>query len=124
MLKIEEGAIYLTRSDDAVLELQLTVADGSAYEVQAGETLTLTVRELPSPDAPMLFSAAGVPGSGRIVINSADTAGVAPGRYSADIQLTTADGRRHTVWPELEGSRRYSVRNLKNFVVMPEVTAI
>ena len=124
MLKIEDGAVYLTRGDDAVLDVQLAAADGTACELQDGETLTLTVRELPSAEAAVLFSSTSVPGSTRIVINAADTAQAAPGRYSADIQLNTADGRRHTVWPELEGSKRYTVRNLKNFVVMPEVTAI
>ena len=122
MLKIEEGVIYLTRGDDAVLQVDISASDGTAYELQAGDTLTLTVRELPSEEAGVLFSSTGMPGSGRIVVNSADTAQAVPGRYSADIQLSTADGRRHTVWPELEGRYRYSVRNLKNFVVMPEVT--
>lgn len=122
MLKIEDGIIYLTRGDDAVLQMDISAADGAAYTLQEGDTLTLTVRELPAAQADVLFSSESVPGSGRIVIRSEDTSGLAAGRYSADIQLNTEDGRRHTVWPELEGSMRYSVRNLKNFVIMPEVT--
>lgn len=122
MLKIEDGIIYLTRGDDAVLQMDIAAADGAVYPMQAGDTLTLTVRELPDGEAAALFLSDSVPGSSRIVIRSADTAGIEPGRYSADIQLNTADGRRHTVWPELEGSRRYTVRNLKNFAIMPEVT--
>ena len=37
--------------------------------------------------------------------------------------LTTADGKRYTVWPTITGSGRYVVKNLNNFVIMPEVTA-
>ena len=31
MLKIEDGIIYLTRGDDAVLQMDIIAADGAAY---------------------------------------------------------------------------------------------
>ena len=44
------------------------------------------------------------------------------GRYSADVQLTTAEGRRYTIWPTIAGSGRYVAKSFKNFIIMPEVT--
>lgn len=57
-----------------------------------------------------------------IPIAPEDTREAEVGQYSADIQLTTADGEVHTVYPRLEGKARYRKRNFKNFVIMPEVT--
>ena len=90
--------------------------------MQAGDVLTLTVRALPSADSPALIQIDALPGSRRIVFSHADTAELDVGRYSADVQLTTADGKRYTVWPAITGSGRYVVKNLNNFVIMPEVT--
>ena len=121
---IENEAIYLTKGDDAALEVSSIAAeDGSQYEMQAGDVLTLTVRALPSADSPVLIQIDALPGSNRIVFRHEDTAELTVGRYSADVQLTTAEGKRYTVWPTITGSGRYVVKNLNNFVIMPEVTA-
>lgn len=122
MLKIEEGVIYLTRGDDAVIDAQLTMQDGGKYEMQPGDTVTLTVRSTPNEESEIIFSSKSAPGSNRIIINSADTQKAKAGQYSADIQLLTEDDKRYTVWPELEGADRYKTGNMKNFVIMPEVT--
>ena len=120
---IENEAIYLTKGDDAALEVSSIAAeDGSQYSMQAGDVLTLTVRALPSADSPALIQIDSLPGVNRIVLRHADTAELDVGRYSADVQLTTADGKRYTVWPTITGSGRYVVKNLNNFVIMPEVT--
>ena len=123
MLYMEENIIYITKADDGVLEMNSLVdAQGTPYELSEGDQLTLTVRSAPTDESPVVFATTSVPGSNRLVIRSADTADAEPGRYSADVQLTTADGYRFTVWPMLEGSKRYRTSNLKNFVIMPEVT--
>ena len=120
---VESGAIYITKGDDAVLEIaSITAEDGSAYELQAGDVLTLTVRAAPTSLMPVLIQIDSLPGSNRIVIRHEDTVELDVGRYSADVQLTTADGKRYTVWPTITGSGRYVIKNLKNFVIMPEVT--
>ena len=120
---IENEAIYLTKGDDAALEVSSIAAeDGSQYEMQAGDVLTLTVRALPSAESPALIQIDSLPGVNRIVLRHADTAELNVGRYSADVQLTTSDGKRYTVWPAITGSGRYVVKNLNNFVIMPEVT--
>ena len=78
---------------------------------------------LVKPGRPLTrVSVPGAPGSSVIVLRHADTVALEVGRYSADCQLVTAEGRIHTVWPQPEGSGRYRERNFKNFVLMPEVT--
>lgn len=119
---VESGAIYITKGDDAVLEIaSITAEDGSAYELQAGDVLTLTVRAAPTSLMPVLIQIDSLPGSNRIVIRHEDTVELDVGRYSADVQLTTAEGLRNTIWPQIGGSMRFSVRNYNNFVIMPEV---
>lgn len=123
MFYIEDDAIYLTRGDDAVLTVEEILAgDGTAYELRPGDVLTLTVRAIPSADSEALVKIDGAPGGNRIPIRHEDTASAAPGRYSADVQLTTAEGLRLTVWPKLEGRAAYRAKNFNNFIIMPEVT--
>ncbi len=121
---IESDVIYLTKGDDAVLEVSsIATEGGEEYVLQETDVLTLTVRVLPSAQSPALLQVDALPGSRRIVFSHADTADLDVGRYSADVQLTTAEGKRYTVWPTITGSGRYVVKNLNNFVIMPEVTA-
>ena len=122
MLKIEEGIIYLTHGDDAVLDVNMTNLEGAVYEMQPEDKLILTVREKPEENSAPLFVVESQIGTARIEIRSTDTDKTDPGQYSADIQLNTQDGKRYTVWPDLEGSARYKTSNFKNFVIMPEVT--
>lgn len=124
MLKIEDGKIYIVRGDDEALAVDLTAGDPpEPYALREGETLTLTVRELPDAASPVLLQTAGAPGSNRILIRHDDTAGLDCGQYSADIQLRTAEGLRKTVWPALEADRgRTTIKNLKNFNIASEVT--
>ena len=120
---LESDVIYLTKGDDAALEISgITAQDGSQYELKSEDVLTLTVRALPSAESPVLIQIDSLPGSDRIVLRHADTAEMNVGRYSSDVQLTTADGKRYTIWPSVSGSGRYVVKSFNNFVVMPEVT--
>lgn len=122
MLKIEEGVIYLTRGDDAVIDVQVTNIAGEDYTMQTGDTLTMTVRDVPDSGSPVILAVTSAKGEARIIIDGDETAEINPGQYSADIQLNTQDGKRYTIWPELEGASRYKVSNFKNFVIMPDVT--
>ena len=120
---LESDVIYLTKGDDAALEISgITAQDGSQYELKSEDVLTLTVRALPSAESPVLIQIDSLPGSDRIVLRHEDTAEMNVGRYSSDVQLTTADGKRYTIWPSVSGSGRYVVKSFNNFVVMPEVT--
>lgn len=120
---IENDVIYLTKGDDAVLEVSSVIAnDGSEYPLQDTDVLTLTVRALPTALVPALIQIDGEPGDNTIVLNHEDTESLSVGKYSADVQLTTEDGKRYTIWPQLTGNLRYEAKNFGNFIVMPEVT--
>ena len=112
--------------DDEVLDVSLKDSLGESVEVGEGETVTLTVRELPSRDSAIIFSSTSSPGSNRIVINHKDTADADSGEYSADIQLLTTDGRRKTVWPAIDEkdppNPKRQGTNRGNFVLLSEVT--
>lgn len=127
MLKVIDDVVYIRRGDDEVLDVNVGIkVDEEFVPVELGETetLTLTVRETPEEDSPVVFSSTGAPGSTRIVINHADTAKAEYGKYSADVQMLTAEGLRKTVWPVVneENIPRASTSNMKNFVILPEVT--
>lgn len=121
MLIIENNKIYITKGDDAVIDVDITI-DGSAYPMQPGDVLTLTVRARPEADSPVLLETTGEAGGTQLALTHEKTARLEVGQYSADIQLTTAEGRRITLWPTPEGSARRSTSNSKTFNVMPEVT--
>lgn len=117
---VTDDSISITRGDDAVLQVTITDDFGRPYMMYGEDTLTLTVRSSPSREGNVIFSTSS--NTPRIIINHQDTVNAEVGRYSADIQLTTASGMRHTIWPKLEGSHRYRQANFMNFIIMPEVT--
>lgn len=123
MLKIIDNTIYIVRGDDETLTVNLS-ADNEPVTIGEHDTLTLTVRQLPSEESPVIFSSTSVPGTNCIAIRHDDTADKDYGQYSADIQLLTADGLRKTVWPVVSEDNIPPTRatNLKNFVILPEVT--
>lgn len=116
--------IAMYRGDSETLRVPLTL-DGEEYAMQDGDTLTMTVRETPAAESPVLIQITGAPGSNRIPIAHEDTAELEPGWYSADIQLLTAEGLRKTVWPDFAvPTGRISQKNMSNFAIMPEVTML
>lgn len=125
MLKIVDNRIFMRRGDDDSFEVTLNSGDGTVT-VEAGETLTLTVREEPTKESPVVLSVTSEPGSNVIEIKHEDTADAEYGEYSADIQLLMYDGKRKTVWPlfdpESATSTKQLQKNFKNFVILPEVT--
>lgn len=123
---IIDNKLYMYRGDDEILQVDISDDSGETVSVQEGETVTLTVRELPSEESDVVFSTSSVPGSNRIIIRHEDTSNAEPGEYSADVQLLTADGKRKTVWPVIDknappkGSKQNE--NRKNFILLSEVT--
>ena len=123
MLYVEDGVISITQNDDVTLEVNLETAAGEDYVLDAEDTLTLSVREYPSKDSPLLLSVTSAPGSNMIVLHGADTVNIAPGMYSYDVQINFADGTRYTVLPDnLTSGIRATAKNWKNFCMMGEVT--
>lgn len=125
----DNGVITMFRGDTVALEVELSVHTAGnesleeQYEMQDGDRLVLTVRELPSVTAPVLFSTTSE--TNRILIVPSDTQDLEPGEYSADIELRRANGAVDTVYPLLENlsSRaRKTTVNWKNFVLIGDVT--
>lgn len=125
MLKIENDVIYIVRGDDEALDVALSSEDGE-FVMEETATLTLTVRKQPLASSELVFSSTSVPGSTRITIPHSATANAEYGAYSADIELTMANGQGKTVWPkirtEISTKTKQLEKSFDNFVILPEVT--
>ena len=122
MFRIVDGRPELTRGDYAELEVVIKDDEGNVYEMQEGDYLTFSMREFPEEESELLVQIHSI--TNIIVFNPSDTKNVEPGLYSADVELTTADGKKRTVWRHIpeEVKKRGQVRNWENFILMPEVT--
>jgi len=122
MLFIENEKVYITKGDNAALDVAIEDESGTAYTMRSGDTLTMTVRELPTAASEILLQIRSADASNRLVFLPADTNSIAVGAYSCDVQLNTSDGKVYTVYPMLDDTRRTKIKNFKNFIVMPEVS--
>ena len=122
MFKIENDTIYITRGDDAALEVTAYLDDEQTeeYVLQEGDKFILSVRKIASAGSTLVFSVEST--TGRIVLSHEDTADKEVGKYSADIQLNTASGGRYTIWPKFDVTKPSKEFNYKNFCIMSEVT--
>lgn len=122
MFVIEDDVIYITRGDDAALDVTAYLDDeqSEAYELQEGDKFIFTVRRIASAKSDVVFSVEST--TGRIVISHTDTADKEVGKYSADIQLSVASGDRYTIWPKFNVTKPSKEFNYKNFCIMSEVT--
>ena len=124
MFKVEDDIIYITRGDDAVLEVTsyLDEEGTEEYTLQEGDSYIFTVRKVASESSEIVFSVETT--TNRIVISHNDTADKEVGKYSADIQLNTANGDRHTIWPSFSITKPSKEFNYRNFCIMSEVTRV
>ena len=122
MFRIEDDVIYITRGDNADLEVKVYIDEEqqTEYELQEGDTITFTVRKIAKEESPVIISITSI--SNRIVISHEDTNNADVGKYSADIQLNTASGDIITIWPKFDVTKQSKEYNFKNFCIMPEVT--
>ena len=97
MLYVEtDGAIRLTRGDTARLTVPLTnETDNSTYEMQEGDTLTLTVKKAVTDETPSFQKV--LSGTNAFHIEPKDTAQLPFGKYKYDVELVTASGDVYTV---------------------------
>jgi hypothetical protein len=121
MLFVEDNVIYITKGDDGTMPVNVSL-NGEPYTMGPADVLIITVREMPDKDFPELLRTQSLPGSNNLVFVPSDSEDIDPGKYSADIELIDGSGKKHTIWPKLEGKLRFSGKNYENFVVMPEVT--
>lgn len=100
MLSIIGTKIFLTRGDTAYLEVQVVnEVDSADYEMQAEDTLILTVRAKAKTDASDRNFAfqKEVKGSNVFIINPEDTENLTCSRFLYDVELHTAVGEVFTI---------------------------
>lgn len=122
MFCIENDVIYITRGDDAAIDVAayLDEEQSEEYELQDGDKFIFSVRKIASAGSELVFAVEST--TGRIFFSHEDTADKEIGKYSADIQLVTSNGDRHTIWPKFEVTKPSKEFNYKNFCIMSEVT--
>ena len=85
MFHVHGNSIQLTRGDSATLTVNLTNADGTPYELVAGDVLEFTAKKDASdPEAAISLTAS----DGTFTFAPSDTDGLEFGAYRYDIQLT------------------------------------
>ena len=89
-------------------------ADGTPIELSTTDTVVLTVRELASPDSPILLQAESAAGTTQIQLHEDETT-LPPGKYSADIRFKHA-GCTFVVWGIQDNDTK--VANLGNFIIL------
>lgn len=120
MFKIEDGIMLLTCGDDAAIPVTLKIR-GEAYEMQDGDRLTLTVQKFGETEPAFVETT----DTNVITIAHADTCMLPCGKYDADIQLDTWDGKKYTVFPDrrtLNEKQLLGIKALENFWICREVT--
>lgn len=123
MLHVIDGIIDFNKGDTVQLDVDLVDGDGTAYELQQGDRLFLTVRELPNEGSAVLLQVENEAGEPVFIIPASVTAELDVGRYSCDIQLQMASGTIVTVYPELaEDQKGKDSKNWRNLIVNAEVT--
>ena len=115
MLTIKNGRILLTRGDSAYINVELTTSTGEVYEMHPRDTLTLTVRKLADDTSAVLLQTES--DSTQLHLLPAQTKQLTAGKYSYDIQLSTASGDVYTVVGAADTNT-----SLSNFTILPEVT--
>lgn len=111
MLEIKNDVIKITKGDTAAIRVELTHVNGTSYEMQEGDKLTLTVRKKPSSG--IMLSAESSTNVIEMTANMTKLLEV--GACCYDIQLETASGEIYTV----VGLRD---NQLSNMVVWSEIT--
>ena len=108
MLKIEGTTIYMTRGDDAEIQIDITDLSGEKYVLKDGDVLKLTVKKTVKEYDTAFEVVADA--DGLFTISASDTKSLEFGKYVYDVQLTS-DGKIQTVVP------------CSNFMIEAEVTS-
>lgn len=112
MLEITNGVIKFTKGDSVAFDVELKNADGTIYEMGAGDEINFSVKNDVSDTAYVLRA---ITSSTHIYLEPSFTNDLKPGKYCYDIELNTADGNVYTI---------IGVKNEweRNLIVYPEVT--
>lgn len=110
MLEISNGIIKFTKGDTVAFDVELKNADGTVYEMQSGDELNMTFKDIST--GKFIFNTST--STKKFVIPPISTRDLEPGKYCYDISLDTADGNVYTI----VGIRK---QNDCNLIVYPEV---
>lgn len=92
-----DNSIKITRSDTAVLEIELTDQNDNTYTMSNTDKLKFTVKGSVKDTDPLIQITAT--GSNVINITSSHTKNLNFGIYKYDVELNTSDGKVYTVIP-------------------------
>ena len=122
MAKVVDGVVFLRKGDTEELTVTASVGE-EAYEFEVGDVVTLTVRELPSGESPVLLTDSVTVEEDTEEVEMSFTTDLEVGAYSMDVQLRMADGTVKTLFPAVDTeSPKNKVKNWKNCIVEGEVT--
>ena len=91
----DNGTISITRGDTAYLTVDILDDAGATYEMQPGDTLTMTVKRNFTDAEPCLQKI--IEGENQFHLTPFDTKDMEFGKYKYDIQLNTVDGDVFTI---------------------------
>lgn len=97
LLVTSSGEISLTRGDTARLTVSVTNDNDEPYVIQAGDTLTLSVKRS-IKDTEFAFQKKII-GGDTFYIEPEDTDSLDFGKYKYDVEITTENGEVYTVIP-------------------------
>lgn len=120
MIVANDEYIAITRGDCGIIQVAIDIGEDGEYEMTAEDTIELTVRNKPTSESPVILHKVSAAGIAQIVLHTEDTQ-IAPGQYTADVQLNHGNCR-YTIWPEIDPTKDYKIKNRKNFIVTAEVT--
>lgn len=113
MLKITSEKVYLTRGDNADINVKIYDADKTEYELQPGDSLTFTLKA--NCETGVVLITKDCTSDSMIHIVPSDTNGLAYGTYYFDVVLVTAASKVYTVIPPHE----FIVSKEVNFNAIP-----
>lgn len=102
MFTIDGTRITMTRGDTVIIDVSITMEDGTPYIPQEGDSLRFAVKKDYFDDEVLILKDIPI-STMQLRIDPEDTKpldmGAKKGLFKYDIQLTTADGRVDTVIP-------------------------
>lgn len=110
MFEAKNGQIKITKGDSGSLRVCLEMTNGETYEMNSGDTLTLTVKRKPGAEKLVEI----VSTNNILKFNPSDTKDLDIGAYCFDIELKTSDDVFTVVGPDED--------LLTNMTVLPEIT--
>lgn len=92
-----DNSLTVTRGDTLPVDVTITNTDGTAYEMQEGDVLVLTVKRTTDYDDDVAIQKQMDSETGPSCTLTSDETNIAYGAYFYDVELTQANGFRTTI---------------------------